>query len=543
MTRRFIRSSLLLLCGIVVEAMMTVTALADEPLAPRIDAIIEAQAGSAVAAVADDAEFFRRVYLDFAGRIPSATETRAFLDDLSPEKRTTLIDALLSKPEYAKRMREAFHVQLMERAGEHEEWIKYLDDAFATNKPWDRMVREMLNPNPDDVATRGSAYFLTKRLENYGQQPVDLPGLTRDIGRLFLGVDLQCAQCHDHLFIDDYKQSDFQGLHAFVSHTAIRQDLKFPAIAEKVVAKKAEFMSVFTKEPKTTGPRLPSGTEFDVPSFAKGEEFVLPPDRKTNFPGKPKFSPLSILAEQLPASSNSQFARNAVNRLWWQLMGRGLVHPLDLHHSKNPPSHPEILDLLAREFVSHHFDIKWLLRELAQTRTYQRSSSLPAGLDREPQSDRYVVSIEKPLSTEQMLWSILQATEELPRFRPTVDSKSTPELDDLKKRFIAAFANPPREPEGDFAPSVKSALFLSNDRRVLGFLTPRDGNLVHRIAGEPDSMKVAEEIYIAILSRRPTADEVESIKSFLSSRGSDREKAVGHIIWALISSTEFCVNH
>ena len=525
----------------------TRTVLADEPLHARIDQLIESTAGTSIAPIADDAEFLRRVFLDFVGRVPSVDEARAFLSDSAAEKRVVLIDRLLASPEFPRRMREAFHVQLMERAGEHEEWTRFLEQSFAANKPWDQLVREILNPNADDEATRGAAYFLTKRLENYGQQPVDLPGLTRDVGRLFLGVDLQCAQCHDHLFIDDYKQVDFQGLHTFVSHTTIRQDVKFPAVAEKLVDKKTEFMSVFVKEAKATGPRLPFGTEVDVPTFTKGEEFALAPDKKTKSPGKLKFSPLAILAEQLPTASNTQFARNIVNRLWWQMLGRGLVHPLDLQHSKNPPSHPAVLELLASEFVVHKFDVKWLLRELALTRTYQRSSLLPSGLEREPLADRYVVAIEKPLSTEQLLWSILVATSELPKYQPTVepDGKTKPNapLDDLKKRFVAAFANPPREPEGDFAPSVKAALFLSNDAKVLDLLNPRDGNLSEQLVNETDSAKLAERLYLAILTRTPSPDETADVAKHLAAHAADRAKAVGQLIWALVASTEFCVNH
>ena len=521
--------------------------IADEPLHARIDPLIEAAAGTSVAPVADDAEFLRRVYLDFVGRVPSVDEARTFLSDSAADKRVVLIDRLLASPEFPRRMREAFHVQLMERAGEHEEWTRFLEQSFAANKPWDQLVREILNPNADDEATRGAAYFLTKRLENYGQQPVDLPGLTRDVGRLFLGVDLQCAQCHDHLFIDDYKQIDFQGLHTFVSHTTIRQDVKFPAVAEKLVDKKTEFMSVFVKEAKATGPRLPFGTEVDVPTFAKGEEFALAPDKQTKSPGKLKFSPLAILAEQLPTASNTQFARNIVNRLWWQMLGRGLVHPLDLQHSKNPPSHPAVLELLATEFVAHKFDIKWLLRELALTRTYQRSSLLPSGLEREPLPDRYVVAIEKPLSTEQLLWSILQATGELPRYQPTIDADGKPKpnapSDDLKKRFVAAFANPPREPEGDFAPSVKAALFLSNDGKVLELLKPRDGNLAEQLVKETDSAKLAERLYLAILTRIPSPDEAADVAKYLAAHADDRAKSAGQLIWALVASTEFCVNH
>ncbi len=544
-----LRSLFGLCCGAswLVSLSATGAVLADEPLHVRIDQLIEASAETSVAPVADDAEFLRRVSLDFVGRVPSIEEARAFLSDSAAEKRVVLIDRLLASPEFPRRMREAFHVQLLERAGDHEEWTRFLEQSFAANKPWDQLVREILNPNADDEATRGAAYFLTKRLENYGQQPVDLPGLTRDVGRLFLGVDLQCAQCHDHLFIDDYKQIDFQGLHTFVSHSTIRQDVKFPAVAEKLVDKKTEFMSVFVKVAKATGPRLPFGTEVDVPTFAKGEEFAVAPDTKTRTPGKPKFSPLAILAEQLPTASNTQFSRNIVNRLWWQLLGRGLVHPLDLHHAKNPPSHPAVLELLATEFVAHQFDIQWLLRELALTRTYQRSSLLPSGLEREPQPVRYVVAIEKPLSAEQLLWSILQATGELPRYQPTVDAGGKPQsnapLDDLKKRFVAAFANPPREPEVDFAPSVKAALFLSNDAKVLELLNPRDGNLTEQLVNETDSAKLADRLYLAVLTRTPSSEEVADVAKYLASHAADRAKAVGQLIWALVASTEFGVNH
>ena len=496
-------------------------AFGNEAVHEKLDQLIEASAGATVAPVAEDAEFLRRVFLDFAGRIPSVAEAREFLGDSSQDKRTALIDRLLASPDYPRRMREAWHVQLMERAGEHEEWTRFLEASFAANKPWDKMVREILNPNPIDETTRGAAFFLTKRLENYGQQPVDLPGLTRDVGRLFLGIDLQCAQCHDHLFIEDYKQVDFQGLHTFVSHLTIRNDVKFPAIAEKVVDKKTEFMSVFVKHARATGPRLPFGTEFDVPTFAKGEEFAVAPDRKLNFPGKPKFSPLAILSEQLPIPSNSQFVRNIVNRLWRQMLGRGLVHPLDLHHGGNPPTHPEILNLLATEFVAHQFDMKWLLRELALTRTYQRSSMLPSGLEQEPRPESYVVAIEKPLSAEQLLWSILQATGVLPKYQaiPQTDgtTKPNPQFEELKKRFVSAFANPPRDPEGDFAPSVKAALFLSNDARVLELLKPDSGNLAEQLVKEGRWCQVGR----SIVRRRSDAS------AFLGRSAGDRPVSVG----------------
>lgn len=501
-----------------------------ETLAERIDALIEAAAGQPVAPVCDDAAFCRRVYLDFAGRIPTRDELLAFLQDERTDKRLQLVDRLLASPEYVRRMRDVLHVQLMERLGDHDEWTKFLETSITANTPWNEFVRTILQPGTEEEPKRGAAFFLTKRLESYGQQAVDLPGLTRDVGRLFLGVDLQCAQCHDHLFVDDYKQVDFQGLHTFLQHTFIRQDVKFPAVGEKLVDKKTEFMSVFVKAAKQTGPRLPFGSEVEIAVFTKGEEFATPPDRKKNFLGQPKFSPLTELAARLPTADNPYFVRNAVNRAWFLVMGRGLVHPLDLQHAKNPPSHPEVLDLLATEFVAHQFDMKWLLRELVQTRTYQRSSVV-TDPQHEPPADHYVIAIEKPLSAEQLAESVWRATGH------TGDLPA-----DGRKKFLAAYASPPREPEGEFAPSVKGALFLSHDATVLSWLQPTGGTLVQRLQSETDSAKVIDTIYQTVLSRSPTADETTTMTAFLMNP-ENRPKAIGTIVWALMGTTEFVMNH
>ncbi|HUR55247.1 MAG TPA: DUF1549 domain-containing protein, partial [Gemmataceae bacterium] len=142
---------------------------AAEPLSPRVDALVEAKAkadGVAVAPPADDAEFLRRVYLDFAGSIPSAATTKAFLADTSPDKRTKLVEQLLNGPGYAPRMADLFHVALMERLGDNPDWTKYLRESFAANKPFDAMAREMLRADPKGPS--GAAFFVAKRLENYG---------------------------------------------------------------------------------------------------------------------------------------------------------------------------------------------------------------------------------------------------------------------------------------------------------------------------------------------------------------------------------------
>lgn len=520
------------LLPVVFLALGTGSVRADTPLHQRIDQLIAAGAnGQAMAAVADDAEFLRRVYLDFAGRIPSVQEARAFLKDQAADRRMRLIDHLLNSADYPRRMQELFHVMLMERRGDHPEWTKYLRKSFEANKPWDQMAREILRAAPRDETTRGSAFFYAKRLEHYGENPIDYPGLTRDVGRLFLGKDLRCAQCHDHLFVRGYKQQDYQGLFAFFQNLSLH-DAAYPTVSERPLEKKVAYASVFRKVPKQVGPRLPGGPEFDVLTFPKGQELRLPANAQTKFPGVPRFSPLEKLAEQLPRADNADFVRNSVNRLWFVLMGRGLVHPLDLHHAGNPPSHPELLDLLSREFVAHKFDIKWMLRELVLTTTYQRSSLLPEGKPAPP-ADRFLVMPERRLSAEQLIRSLVQAT------GTTISAK---EMDALQAKFVKAFANPPGEAEDSFTPSLKGALFLLNDTTVQTWLTPRPGNLLDRLAKLPDAA-VADELYLSVLTRPPTAEERDEVVKYLAKNGARRPAALGHLTWALLASTEFCVNH
>jgi hypothetical protein len=518
---------------------------AQEPLHQRIDQLVAAGSGGEMAGPATDAEFLRRVYLDVAGRIPSAQETRAFLADSDTEKgdsekRAKLIDRLLVSDDHARRFAQVLHVMLMERLGDHAEWQAFLRESVKANKPWDQLVREIVNPSADDEATRGAALWYTKRLEHYGENPVDVPGLVRDVGRHFLGIDVQCAQCHDHLFVDEYKQEFYHGLFAFVGNTTIRQDVKFPAVAQQPLEKKVEFLSVFVQKPQSVGPKLPLGQEIDVPTFAKGEEFDQPPDKKTRFPGTPKFNTLRLLAEQLPQADNRLFTHNIANRLWWMMMGRGLVEPLDLAHADNPPSHPELLGLLASELAAHEFDMRWLLREIALSQTYQRSGVASNEATAASPPHNYRIALEKQLSSEQMLASIRQALGDGQSLAIDVADK---QWTDWQSRFDKALANPPREPEVGHSPTVKVALFLMNDATVLSWIKPETENLSARLLKESDAAKLADELYVAVLSREPTTEEQQEVANFLASRAERREKAVSSLIWALVASNEFCVNH
>lgn len=525
-----------------IVASLICAAGADEsaPLHLRIDEFVAARAEGPLAAPSPDAEFLRRVYLDLAGRVPSAEEVRAFLADPAADKREKLIDRLLASPDHVRRMSQVFHVMLMERLGDHADWQTFLRESFRANKPWDQMAREIMNPDAANEATRGSALWFTKRLENYGQNPVDIPALVRDVGRHFMGIDVQCAQCHDHLFVDEYKQEYYHGIYAFIGQTFIRQDVQFPAVGLKPLEKKVEFMSVLVKEPRTVGPKLPGGSEAEVPTFATGEEFEQPPDKQTKFPGTPKFNTLKMLSEELPRPENQLFARNIANRLWWQMMGRGLIHPLDLSHAGNPPSHPELLDALSAELGAHQFDMRWLIREIALSQAYQRSSVAADDAAAEAPPHSFRAALEKPLSSEQILASLRQA---LGDGKPLAIDLADKGWIEWQTKFDKALANPPREPEVEHSPTVKAALFLMHDSTVLGWLAPSENNLAARLLKLDDSAALADELYVSALSRPPTEEEKLAVADYLTSRSDSRERAICNLVWSVISSNEFCANH
>ncbi len=517
---------------------------AEESLHAQIDKLVAAKApGKPFAPIADDAQFVRRIYLDLAGRIPTLPEFKKFMGNSAADKRTKLIDELLASAEYPQRMQDLFSAMLLERRGDNPEWAKFLRSSFEANKPWDQLTREILDPDAESEATRGAAFFFTKRLEKVGEQETDYPGLTRDIGRLFLGMDLQCAQCHNHLFIDNYKQQDFQGLFIAYQNTFIRNDVKFPAIGEKLINKKLDFMSVFDKEPLSTGPRLPGGKEIEIPAFEKGQEYTVPPNPKTREPGVPKFSAVEALAHEMSTPQNRAFVDNIANRLWFVMMGRGLVNPLDqMMNHVNPPSHPEVLELIGNELAEHKFDMKYVLRELALSEAYQRTSVLPAG--EAPPPETYQVAGEKRMNAEQVYNSVLAGINPLGEVAPPADAAAAQaEKDKLRTAFIKAFANPAQDPEVEFTPSLKAALFVLNDALVLDLIAAKPGNLADRLAKQSDPAAVADELYQCVLTRSPSDEEKSAVAEYWKSTASRREAGAANLVWALLASTEFCVNH
>jgi hypothetical protein len=567
--------SLRLLLGgaLILPAQAVGTAPAGESLHRRIDRTIEARIGDGGAAPATDSEFLRRVFLDLTGMIPTSIEARAFLDDPSPYKRAKLIDRLLASPEYARRMQDAFDTMLMERRDDvhvpASQWRAFLRKAFAENMPYDQLVTEILAADGADPKTRAAAKF-------YLDRQADPNLLTRDVGRMFLGRDLQCAQCHDHPLVDDYKQAHYYGIFAFLNRTSLFEGDPIGAVLAEKAEGDVTFKSVFKKKVShKTGPRILEGPGVDEPSPPKGSEYLVAPEKDTKVRTIPRYSRRGELAGRLTAAPVADFSRNIANRLWALLMGRGLVHPIDMHHSENPPTDAELLDLLAKQFVAMRYDMKAFLREMTLTQAYQRSSEPPPGersYGERTGPATLTVAALKPLTPEQLAWSVMQglglvaqarlrAEEALdghdPKMRAILQTDATRrelrvtmieesvhvQLQGGVAPFVRQFAAAGGQPQDTAEPTVHQALFLSNGPHIQSWLAPSGANLISRLSGLRDASAVADELYLSLYTRRATDGEHTLVARYLAERGKERVPALTELAWAMLESTEFRFNH
>ncbi len=369
-----IRFGILLPLLCLLGMLSTKVALGQSPLelAHRIDEQIEQAAVGPLAPTCSDADFLRRVHLDLVGVIPSAEQTKNFLNDSASDKRQREVERLLATPEFNRFMTLQLNVWLLERRNEknipQRNWERFLYESVETDKPLDQLMSELVYAEPATELHPANKFLLSREVEPNA--------VTRDIGRLALGMDLQCAQCHNHPLIDAYHQEDYYGLYAFVHRTSLftQPTSKQVRVAERPDGE-ASFRSVFTGVSRDhTTPRLPNeNSVFDEPPLSLGELYKQLPTKESS--GVPAFSRRQTLATMLKDSP--QFRRNLANRLWAHMFGRGLVHPLDFHHLRNAPSHPVLLDLLAQSLADNRFKLRPLLAAIALSRTYGRSCEPP----------------------------------------------------------------------------------------------------------------------------------------------------------------------
>ncbi len=476
----------------------------------------------------NDEEFVRRLYLDLAGRIPSVSEAREFFDDASPTKRTALVERLLDSPAFVRHFTILWRNALIPQATSDFQtrallpgFEAWLWKHFSSGTPYDQIVRELITApldfgNPQDVLNSPnspSAFFLARQ--------VAPENLATGTARAFLGVRLDCAQCHDHPF-DKWKKDQFWSMAAFYS------GFQLPEAPNPDVP----MMQARTENTSSRSIKVPSTGDMVPAKFLTGAE---PTWTDTD-------RPREVLAKWITAKDNPWFAKMAANRLWALFMGQGIVQPVDDFSDNNPPSHPEVLNLLAEQFAAHDYDLKFLVRTITLTRVYQTTSRQTHASQADP--TQFARTALRGLTPEQFFDSLAEATGFYQPYR--TDNPFVIDDESPRGRFLTLFRDENDSPLMKET-TILQALAMMNGDFVDNATSLDDSQTLRAIADFPlmsDDEKL-DTLFIAALSRKPTESERATFGKYLKDGGTNKnpQEAMADIFWALLNSSEFLLNH
>jgi len=491
------------------------------------------QLGVPPSPLCDDATFLRRVSLDIAGRLPTVEETDSFMAGTAPDKRDRVIESLLGSPDYADYFANKWTALLKNKRDDAADitanfaFHSWMRDSLLANKPYDQILREILGSTGTIISNPPVAWY--KRVKEPNQQ-------LEDVAQLFLGVRMQCAQCHHHPF-ERWSQHDYYSLSAF-----------FTQIGRKPTAIAGEDLIFYKRgiaqaENKKT--RLPV-----KPAALGGPALDIAPDE----------DPRLRLADWMGAKSNPFVAKSLVNRYWKHFFKRGLVDPEDDIRDTNPATNPELLDALAKHFLDSGFDLKAVVRVITRSSAYQLSEMPNAhnAVDRQNFSHWY----PKRMSAEVLLDAIDQLTGAKSDYADLPAGTRAISLPDNSYNRASPFLKVFGRPEGASvcecervqSSSLAQSLHLMNAADVKAKLTASGGR-AERLANAtaPDREKI-RELYLAAFSREPRAEELQTNEAYLAKPRTDaqgrpldplkaRRDAFEDILWALINTKEFLYNH
>ncbi len=470
--------------------------------------------GQARVPQADDAEFLRRVFLDLHGVVPSAERAAKFLDSRDPQKRAELIQELLASPTFGDYFGDVWRGRLIsplanEQRTQTERFADWLAKRFNNNDGWDRIVFDLLTATGKIDENPAVTYLIE------GRYPLGVTDLTDLSSRFFLGVRLNCAQCHDHPFVE-WKRQDYWGMAAFFAQ------IQTPG-RPKVV-----YLAGVRDDPKMTLSSLRDadaieGLQRHPPKFLGGQELKTDGDKTHRV----------ALAEWITSRENPFFARAMVNRMWWHFFGRGIVNPVDDMHAGNPPSHPEMLNELSQRFAESGFDLKLLCRAIVSSNTYQQTSR-PGG-DTDSEAKLFARMSIKVLSAEQ-LYDSLVAILGPPAKGSGIDARLG-----ARHEFCQFFAGDGDPDPTRYERGIPHLLRLMNSPQFAG---RNIAALVSRAGADGRSAEeVVEELYLTILARRPTSAELDLVRAQLRDGDALPQTVYRELAWALLMSSEFSLNH
>ncbi|MHB1426145.1 MAG: DUF1549 and DUF1553 domain-containing protein [Gemmataceae bacterium] len=465
----------------------------------------------------DDAEFVRRIYLDITGHIPSADKAAAFLNSRDPNKRTELINELLDSGDYGKHQADIWQALLLPRNSDNrflpfDKMTEWLEEKFNDNMPWDQMVRHILTAKGDTDKNGTVLYFLANAAPDK---------LTDNATRMFLGVQLQCAQCHNHPFTD-WKQDAYWGMAAFFTRVRIEGN-------PRQAVRQGGSVSI-NENGKGRPIRLPISAKRVPPKFLQGEQPKLD--------SADAYRP--VLADWMTSSKNPYFSRAMVNRLWAQFFGRGIVNPVDDMHEGNRPSHPQLLADLSAQFAANGFDIKFLIRALCNSTAYQRTSRPVAG-NRDANPELLSRMAVKVLTPEQLYDSLVQVVgapnpANFQR-RPGVAAAGIRNITP-RTQFVTFFKGDDNADSTDYQVGIPQVLRLMNSP-----LLNNTAKLEPVLKSGKTPRQIVEHLYLTALSRRPTAHEQQRAMALVRKHKDEPRQTYGDILWVLLNSSEFTLNH
>lgn len=485
----------------------------------------------------DDGEFVRRVYLDLVGRAPRAAEAREFLESTAPDKRVKLVERLLAVPAHANHFaavtraqwlpQTATNFQLSQFGGQFENWLR---DRYSANTPVDQVVKRLLtvginvnsqNPTFRFVQANGNDPEGTNIVGFYSANEGKAEAMGSAVSRLFLGMKLECAQCHDHPFAP-YTREQFWQFAAFF----------------------AEMNPLAGPRPGFVGPIRPQSDRNSIGIM--GTDLTV---SATFFDGTapnwtPERNPRQELADWLATAQNPYFAKNMANRMWAHFFGIGIVDPVDEPGENNPPSHPELLKELGAAFANCGFDNRVLIRGITRSKAYQLTSKMSHPGQADPR--RFAKMSLKGMSPAQLFDTLVAATGfREPAFLRNQQNVGFVQPNNPRSQFLVQFANTERATETNT--TILQALMLMNGKFIGDQTDLARSELLAAIADMPgwDTKQRVSNLFLTAFSRSPTPEELEKFTSYVDRGGAkgDKKQALADVFWVLLNSPEFLFNH
>lgn len=472
--------------------------------------------------VCTDQEFIRRLYIDVAGIYPSSEETRKFLNDTSPTKREALVDSLLERKEFTEMWVMKFAELLQIRSAINNNvppfyknallYYNWLSDRIGRNVPLNQIVIELLSSTGGTVSNPPVNFYQTE---------LDQLKLTENVAQVFMGMRIQCAQCHNHPF-DRWTMDDYYGFKAFFSQIGRKQtdDPQEVIIYNSKGGESRHFLTNAVMKPKFLGG--------ETPELKPGE------DRR------------KVLAEWLASPRNPFFARNISNIIWAHFTGVGVVEPVDDVRVSNPPSNPELIDSMAGKLTEYNYDFRKLVRDICVSKTYQRSTKVNetnAG-DKRNFSHAQV----RRVRAEVLLDAISQITETPNKFQGLPLGARAVQIADgaTSTYFLTTFGRAKRESvcscEVKMEPTLSQALHLMNGDAVNDRI--KQGRVVAKMIQEKKSdREIVEDLFLRVFGRMPVEKEWTAVQQAIANAPDARQAALEDLFWALLNSKEFFFNH